>query len=95
MITIGPLVNQLRRRHQIHAHRSANLLDTISCSFPYLLPYSAVIPAATAIQKQVHESYDFVPVLSWSQEVPFMFYGLVLFPLMVISVITGYGRKRG
>ena len=95
MITAGPLVNEVRKRHGIHPCRSANLMDTISCSFPYLLPYAASIPTAAAIQRQVHEIYPFVPVLSWSQEVGFMFYGILLFPVMIISVITGFGRRKG
>lgn len=95
MITVGPLANILRKRHRIHAYRSANLLDTVSCSFPYILPYSAVIVAATAIQRQVVERYSFAQVLPWAQEAPYIFYGIVLFPLMIVAVITGFGRKRG
>ena len=38
----GP--NRLRKRHGIHPHRSANLMDTISCSFPYILPYGRPVP---------------------------------------------------
>ena len=37
MVTVGPLANKIRKRHQIHPYRSDNLLDTISCSFPMLL----------------------------------------------------------
>jgi Na+/H+ antiporter NhaC len=95
MITVGPLINQLRRHHGIHPHRSANLMDTISCSFPYLLPYTATIPTAHAIQRQVHEVYPFVPVLSWAEEAPWILYGLLLFPVMILAVVTGYGRKSG
>ncbi|MFQ5636573.1 MAG: Na+/H+ antiporter NhaC family protein [bacterium] len=95
MITAGPLANILRKRYQIHPYRSANLLDTVSCSFPYLLPYSATIVAAGAIQQQVAERYDFVSVLTGAQYVPYCFYGLLLFPLMIVAVITGFGRKRG
>jgi Na+/H+ antiporter NhaC len=95
MITAGPLANILRKRYEIHPYRSANLLDTVSCSFPYLLPYAATIVAAVAIQQQVAERYDFVPVLSGGQFVPYCFYGLVLFPLMIVAVITGFGRERG
>ncbi len=95
MITAGPLANVLRKRHGIHPYRSANLLDTISCSFPYFLPYAATIVAAVAIQKEVAEKYDFVQVLSAAEFVPYCFYGLVLFPLMIVAVITGFGRKTG
>ncbi len=94
MITAGPLVNQLRRRSGIDSYRSANLLDTISCSFPYVLPYAAVITAGMAIMRQASETYDFVPVLTWGQFAPYIFYGLVLFPVMIVAVITGYGRKK-
>lgn len=95
MITVGPLANVLRKRHDIHPYRSANLLDTVSCSFPYILPYSAVIVAGTAIQTQVAERYAFAPVLPWAAEAPYIFYGIVLFPLMILAVITGFGRRKG
>jgi Na+/H+ antiporter NhaC len=95
MITTGPLANELRKRRRIHAYRSANLMDTVSCSFPYLLPYAATIVAATAVQRNLAERYPFVEVLPWAREAPYIFYGLVLFPLMVLAVITGYGRRTG
>ena len=83
------------KNFNLHPYRSANLLDTVSCSFPYLLPYSATIVAAIAIQQQVAERYSFVIVLSWEQFVPYCFYGLVLFPLMIVVAATGFGRKQG
>jgi Na+/H+ antiporter NhaC len=98
MITIGPLVNELRKRHGMHPHRSANLLDGISCSFPTLLPYSASIPAAAAIHRRLAAEEQFqgiVPVLAWSQEAPYIFYGMTLFVVMIGAVWTGYGRKTG
>ena len=95
MVTVGPLANKIRKRHEIHPYRSANLLDTIACSFPYMLPYAAVIIAAKAIQSELVAKYDFVVVTSWWETAPFVFYGIVLFPLMIISVITGFGRKKG
>lgn len=95
MITAGPLANILRKKFNIHPYRSANLLDTVSCSFPYLLPYAATIVAAVAIQQQVAERYSFATVLSGEQFVPYCFYSLVLFPVMIVAVMTGFGRKRG
>ena len=95
MVTVGPLANRLRKNHDIHAYRSANLLDTISCSFPFLLPYAAVIVAANAIQRELVQRYAFAVVLPWTAEIPYIFYGIVLFPLMIFAVVTGWGRKRG
>jgi Na+/H+ antiporter NhaC len=98
MITVGPLINELRKRHRIHPHRSANLMDAISCSFPSLLPYSASIPAAAAIHRQLNEQAQYseiVPVLTWVQEAPYIFYGMTLFVVMIGAVLTGWGRKTG
>ena len=95
MVTVGTLANRLRKSYGIHPYRSANLLDTISCSFPFILPYAAVIVAATAIQLELTKRYAFVPVLPCVQEAPYVFYSIVLFPLMIVAVITGFGRKKG
>jgi Na+/H+ antiporter NhaC len=95
MVTVGPLARILGKRHDIHPYRSANLIDTISCSFPYMLPYAATIVAADAIQRELALRYDFVQVVPWGQEVVYIFYGMVLFPLMILAVITGFGRVRG
>ena len=95
MITVGPLANELRKRHGIHPYRSANLMDTVSCSFPYILPYAATMVAATAIQRTLAERYSFVEVLPWASEAPYIFYSLLLFPVMIVAVVTGYGRKAG
>ncbi len=95
MITVGPLANQLRKNHKIHPYRSANLLDTVSCSFPYVLPYASTMVAAAGIQHALAERYPFAVVVPWAQQAPYVFYGLILFPLMILAVITGYGRKSG
>jgi len=95
MIAVGPLANQLRKRHRIHPYRSANLMDTVSCSFPYVLPYAAPLVAAVAMQQTVAARYSFVEVLPWTQVAPYIFYGLLLFPLMIVAVVTGFGRTRG
>ncbi len=95
MIAVGPLANQLRLRHGIHPYRSANLMDTVSCSFPYALPYAAPLVAAAAVQNTVAARYAFVEVLPWMQVAPYFFYGMLLFPLMIAAVATGYGRKAG
>jgi Na+/H+ antiporter NhaC len=94
MVATGPMANTLRKRHNIHPHRSANLLDTVSCSFPYILPYAATIVAAAAIQQQVAARYSFAVVLPFVQEAAYFFYGLVLFPLMIVAAVTGFGRKK-
>ena len=94
MIAVGPLANIMRKRIKIHPHRSANLLDTVSCSFPFLLPYAAVVAAAVAIQKQVATQYPFVEVLTVSDFGPYAFYCIILFPLMILAALTGFGRKH-
>jgi len=48
--------------------------------------------AAVAIQKQVTSQYTFVKVLALSDFTPYMFYCIILFPLMILMTLTGYGR---
>jgi len=95
MVTVGPLANKIRKRNNIHPYRSANLLDTISCSFPMLLPYESSLVAAAAIQRELAVRYDFAVVVPWAEKAPYIFYGSVLFIVMVTAVITGFGRKKG
>lgn len=94
MIAAGPLTNKLRKKFNISPYRAANLMDTVSCSFPFLLPYASSVAAALAIQGEVAEHYDFVQVIPASEFVPFCFYSLLLFPFMVIAVWTGYGKTK-
>lgn len=95
MITAGPLANELRKRHGIHPYRAANLMDTVSCSFPYILPYAAVVSAALVAQQAVADKYDFIEMVGWASFAPYMFYAHVMFPLMILAVVTGFGRRRG
>ena len=48
-----------------------------------------------AIQRDVARRFAFAPVVPWAQEAPFIFYGIVLFPLMLLAVASGYGRSKG
>ncbi len=94
MITAGPLANSLRKKKNIDPHRSANLLDTVSCSFPYILPYSATIIAATSVQLDLHSQDPNIPVVPWIEQASYFYYGLVLFPVMILCVMTGWGRGQ-
>lgn len=95
MITTGPLANVIRKEAGIHPHRSANLLDTVSCSFPFILPYATAVVAAVAMQRQVAERFPAVPVVGWFEFAPYFFYGHILFPLMLLAILTGFGRREG
>jgi Na+/H+ antiporter NhaC len=95
MITAGPLANILRKEVKLHPYRVANLLDTVSCSFPYVLPYATSVVAAVATQQQVALKYPTVPVVHWGDFAGYFFYGHVLLPLMILSALTGFGRRRG
>jgi Na+/H+ antiporter NhaC len=95
MVAVGPLAARLGRRHKLHPYRVANLLDTLSCSFPFMLPYAAVIVAAMAIHRELAVKFSFVPVLDWAEMVPYIFYSMALFVVMTAAVITGYGRRQG
>lgn len=94
MITAGPLVNDFRKRHGIGRYRAANLLDTISCTFPYALPYAATTVAALVLQRSLAEADPAIPVTSWLEMVTHFYYAWTLFPLMLLAAITGWGRGK-
>jgi len=50
---------------------------------------------AIALQEELLSKYDFIEVQLWPDIWLHVFYGLILFPLMILAVITGIGREKG
>ena len=60
-----------------------------------VLKRAGSLVAAAAIQRELAVRYDFAVVVPWAEKAPYIFYGSVLFIVMVTAVITGFGRKKG
>jgi Na+/H+ antiporter NhaC len=94
IIASAPFTKTIGEAFKIDPRRRANLMDCISCSFPYILPWANTILSITVTMKSVKSSYPFVPVLPWVNLAPFMYYGIILFLLMIVAALTGFGREE-
>ena len=92
MLTVGDFAKETGERMGLSAYRRANLLDMTVCTYPFALPYFIpTILAASATSSGV----DFgMPKLSpWTVGVHNA-YSLILFGVVILAMMTGYGRNE-
>ncbi|WP_236838514.1 Na+/H+ antiporter NhaC family protein [Caldalkalibacillus salinus] len=92
-IAAAPFVSKLGKEYKLHPYRRANLLDTVTSSLGYIFPWSGGVLLAWATIQAVAKNYDFVNVVSPTAVFPFVFQGWGLLIVMLIAVITGWGRR--
>jgi Na+/H+ antiporter NhaC len=89
ILTMGPVFNRIGKEKNIHPYRRANLLDGFSNSIPVSVPFISCYIFLTA---QLTAGYDFVEPLTALQVSKGMIYPVLLFVVLVVSIITGWGR---
>ncbi len=90
IVAMGDLVKELGEKAGLDPYRRANLMDCTGCVFCFLAPWTVhcVIPAMKAAE--FGEAFAVAPA-----SIPFVnFYSLAMAVILVISVVTGYGRKN-
>ncbi len=90
IVALGDLVNEIGERAGVNRYRRANLMDCTGCVFCFLAPWTVhcVIPAQQSAQ--FGEGFAVAPA-----SVPFVnYYSLCMLAVLLVSVITGYGRKE-
>lgn len=90
IVALGDLVNEIGEKAGVNRYRRANLLDCTGCVFCFLAPWTVhcVIPAQQSAQ--FGEGFAVAPA-----SIPFVnFYSLCMLVILVVAVITGYGRKQ-
>lgn len=90
IVALGDLVNEIGEKAGIDRYRRANLLDCTGCVFCFLAPWTVhcVIPAQQSAQ--FGEGFAVAPA-----SIPFVnFYSICMLVMLVVSVVTGYGRKQ-
>jgi Na+/H+ antiporter NhaC len=89
MMTFGPVVDELGAKAGIHPYRRSNVMDCftmgISCVVPFLSAYLFIAASLTA-------GYGIAP-LSTTDLFLGAVYPLLLTVVMVIAVVTGWGRR--
>lgn len=89
IITMSPVFDEVGRRKNLHPYRRAELLDGFSNSLAVSLPFiSCYVFLTTALT----QGYDFVDALSTYQVSSGMVYTFLLFFVLLISILTGWGR---
>ena len=90
IVALGDLVNEIGERAGVNRYRRANLMDCTGCVFCFLAPWTVhcVIPAQQSAQ--FGEAFAVAPA-----SVPFVnYYSLCMLVMLVVALITGYGRKQ-
>ena len=90
IVALGDLVNDIGEKAGVDPYRRANLLDCTGCVLCFLAPWTVhcVIPAQQSAQ--FGEGFAVAPAA-----VPFVnYYSICMLIILVIAIVTGYGRKR-
>lgn len=89
IVAMGDLVNEIGEKAGLDPYRRANLMDCAGCVFCFLAPWTVhcVIPAMKAAE--FGEAFTVAPA-----SIPLVnFYSLAMLVILVVSILTGYGRK--
>ncbi|MBO6164736.1 MAG: Na+/H+ antiporter NhaC family protein [Lachnospiraceae bacterium] len=89
MATFGKIQNEIGKRAGLHPYRRANLLDGFANAIVLAVPFLSVF---VLIGSMLTGGYDFVDPVSLTQVAGHMIYCYLLFAVLLVSVITGWGR---
>ncbi|GMA08785.1 sodium:proton antiporter [Tetragenococcus halophilus subsp. flandriensis] len=90
MTTFGKVQNELGKRANLHPYRRALLLDGFANALGVMIPFLSVF---IFIGSQLTQGYEFVRAVPATTISIYMFYSAVLFLILLISVVTGWGRS--
>ncbi len=89
----GPAVDEIGSIAKIHPYRRANILDAVANSLSYIMPWHRwpfyVIGAVTPLLS----TYPFLTVPRVTDFLLTAFYPILIWVMMLLAVITGYGRQ--
>lgn len=90
MVTFGPVVDRMGAEAKLHPYRRANVMDCfamgIGCVIPFLSAYLFIASSLTS-------GYEGITGLTTTEIFTGTFYPLVLTVVMIVAVITGWGRR--
>lgn len=90
MATFGKIQDEIGQRAGLHPYRRAYLLDGFANALAVVVPFLSVF---VLIGATLTQGYDFVAPLSLTQVSGCMFYSMLLFVVLLVSVLTGWGRR--
>lgn len=87
----GEIANELGRKYNIHGYRRANLLDCAGTTLNYLMPYMVPVVVGSMVST-MFAPFEGAKVVSTVEVVTHQYYPWVMLVILIISIITGYGR---
>ena len=92
-VIAGPILNALGQTQNLHPYRRANILDAVVNSFSFIMPWH-VWPILMILQiSPLSADNPLIVVPSASGFLWSTYYPVAIWCVMLIAVITGYGRK--
>lgn len=85
IIISGPIAKKMSREFEIDPRRSASLLDTFSCVFQGIIPYSAQVLIAASFTGGALAPFELIP---------FFWYQFILGILAIISILAPRDHKE-
>ena len=84
------MAKEIGDRHNLAPKRNANIMDALATGTIMFVPYNPGVMLALGIAIStgiVTEDFNII------QAMPYFFHGMGLFVVMLISILTGWGRE--
>ena len=91
-ICVAPFVNAIGRKNNLHPYRSANILATTICSFPFFVPFGGCVLLLLGGLSSMKDAYPFLPELAATDMFFTAFYPWAIWVITLVACITGWGR---
>ncbi len=91
IVATGDLARELGQKYDIHGYRRANLLDCAGATFNYILPYMVPVLMGAMLSTANRPFPGALPVSPLEISVS-QFYPWAMLVVLVIAIVTGYGR---
>ncbi len=90
-ICVAPFVNAIGRKNNLHPYRSANILATTICSFPFFVPFGGCVLLLLGGLSSMKDAYPFLPELAATDMFFTAFYPWAIWVVTLVACITGWG----
>ena len=92
-VIAGPINDELGAMQRIHPYRRANITDAVVSTFSYFVPWHLWPLVTLSVIEPLAETYDFITTPAPSDFLLTTFYPAVIWVVMLIAVVTGWGRS--
>lgn len=92
-ICVAPFINSIGKRFDLHPYRRSDILATVICTFPFILPYGGCVLLLLKGIEIGCQPYPTFPKLQATDVFLTAFYCWVIWFVMLFSCLTGKGRR--